>query len=109
MVRGKLLVIGDESLAIGFKLAGVENVIQTTKEEFQRHLETALSNKEFGIIVVNELMFNDIEWRLKKKIDASPYPIIVAVPDINGAKIEGGEDIQVLVKRALGLDISAAK
>lgn len=105
MVKAKFLVIGDESIAIGFRIAGVEHVIQTSKENFQQHLEAALNNKEFGVIIVNEIMFGNIDWKLRKHIDAHPYPIIVPVPDLSGARGEG-EDIHELVKRALGLDIS---
>lgn len=105
MVKGKLLVIGDEPLAVGFKLAGIEHVQQATKENFQQHLEAALNDKEYGVIVVNEMMFNNVDWRLKKRIDANPYPIIIQMPDASGSKIEG-EDIRTLVKRALGIDIA---
>jgi V/A-type H+-transporting ATPase subunit F len=105
MVKAKLLVIGDEPLAIGFRLAGVENVIQASKDDFQRKLEAALENKEFGVIVVNELMFNTIDWKLRKRIETNPYPIIIKIPDISGSS-EEGESIRELVKRALGIDIT---
>ncbi len=106
MVNAKLLVLGDESLVTGFRLAGVENTIQTSNEHFQKNLETALENKEFGIIVVNEIMLSKIDWRLRRQIDANPYPIIISIPDISGTKIES-EDIILLIKRALGVDLSS--
>ena len=108
MVKSKIAVIGDAPLVQGFQLAGIENSILTSKEEFQKTLENYLAKSEFGIIVVNETMLADIDWRLRKRLDIIAYPVVVPIPDISGKSIEG-DVIRQLIKRALGFDLGAKK
>ncbi len=107
-MKAKIAVVGDASLVMGFKLAGLENTVLTTEENYQQELEKALANKEYGIIITNELMLNRIDWRLKKKLDSIAYPVIVPMPDRTGRSVEGDE-IRNLIKRALGFDLGAKK
>lgn len=108
MVKAKMVVIGDEALITGFKLAGLENTVLAKENEFQKTFEDYLNKSEYGIIVVNENMLNNIDWRLRKKLDSIAYPVIVPIPDISGKTIEG-EQIRNLIKRALGFDLGAKK
>ncbi len=108
MTKAKIVVIGDAALVNGFRLAGLENALLTTQEAFQKTLEEYLSKSEFGIIIVNEAMLADIDWRLKKKIDGIAYPVVVPVPDVSGAS-GSGDEIRHLIKRALGFDLGAKK
>lgn len=93
---------------MGFQLAGLENVILTSKEDFQKNLEETLANNAYGIIIANESMLNEIDWRLRKKLDTIAYPVVVPIPDVSGESKEGDE-IRNLIKRALGFDLGAKK
>ena len=104
-MKAKILVLGDAPLVMGFRLAGLEHSIQVNDETFQPELEKAIKNPEYGIIITNEKMLSNIEWRLKKKIDSIAYPVIVPMPDQSGESTEGDE-IRKLIKRALGFDLS---
>ena len=106
MVKAKIMVIADAPLVTGFRLAGLEDCVLTTSDGFQKDLEDALKKPEYGILVVNELMLNTIDWRLKKKLDSMAYPVIIPMPDVSGESTEG-EEIRALIKRALGFDLSA--
>ena len=108
MVKTKIVALGDAPLVTGFQLAGLEDTVLVPKKQFQDKLEQFLKTQEFGIIIVNELWLNDIDWRIRKKIDSIAFPVIVAVPDISG-KSAGGEEIRLLIKRALGFDLAAKK
>jgi len=108
MVKAKMMVIGDASLVTGFRLAGLEDCIQTTKDDFQKELESVLERTEYGILVVNESMYNSIDWRLRKKLDGMAYPVVIPMPDVSGESTEGDE-IRSLIKRALGFDLAAKK
>jgi vacuolar-type H+-ATPase subunit F/Vma7 len=108
MVKAKLMVIGDASLVTGFRLAGLEDCVQATRDSFQKELEAALAKPEYGILVVNEMMYNSIDWRLRKKLDGLAYPVVIPMPDISGTSSEG-EEIRGLIKRALGFDLAAKK
>lgn len=106
MVKAKIMVIADAPLVTGFRLAGLEDCVLTTRDDFQKDLEEALNKPEYGILVVNELMLNTIDWRLRKKLDSMAYPVIIPMPDVSGESSEG-EEIRALIKRALGFDLSA--
>ena len=108
MVKTKIVALGDAPLVTGFQLAGLEDTILVPKGQFQDKLEQLIKTQEFGIIVVNELWLNEIDWRIKKKIDSIAFPVIVAVPDVSGKSAEG-EEIRLLIKRALGFDLAAKK
>ena len=84
MVKSKIIAIGNPSLVQGFQLAGLENTVIVSKDDFEKTLEGCINGQEFGIIIVNESMLSDIDWRLKKKIDTIAYPVVVSIPDISG-------------------------
>jgi len=105
-MKSKIVVIGDAPLVLGFKLAGLEEAINVSDENFQEELEKVLKKPEYGIIITNERMLNNIDWRLKKKLDNIAYPVVVPIPDRAGGSREGDE-IRNLIKRALGFDLSA--
>ncbi|MBU0590983.1 V-type ATP synthase subunit F [Candidatus Micrarchaeota archaeon] len=107
-MKSKIIVIGDAPLVMGFKLAGLEHTIQVDKDSFQENFEKILANGEYGIIVTNEILLNNIDWRLKKKLDNIAYPVVVPIPDKSGVSVEGDE-IRSLIKRALGFDLGAKK
>lgn len=102
----KIAVIGDAALAAGFRLAGLRHVFVTGKgAEFEEKLKSTISDPDFGIVIVNESYLPGIDWRLKKKIDNLAHPVVIGVADIAGKK-EDGEDLNELIKRALGFDVS---
>lgn len=103
-----MIVIGDAALVQGFQLAGLEYTIQTGKNDFERTLEEYLGKNEFGIIIVNESMLLDINWKLKKRIDSIAYPVVVPIPDVAGSA-GSGDEIRQLIKRALGFDLGTKK
>ncbi|HID72797.1 TPA: hypothetical protein EYP38_02540 [Candidatus Micrarchaeota archaeon] len=108
MTKAKILVLGDAPLVQGFQLAGIENCIVVDEKNFEEQLEKSLANPEYGILVVNESLLNNIDWRLRKKLDTIAYPVLVPMPDTSGESTEGDE-IGNLIKRALGFDLAAKK
>lgn len=105
-MKSRLAVIGDARLVEGFQLAGVENLFPVAEAGFQPALEKLLAQPEFGILVVNESMLAGIDWRLKKKLDALAYPVIIPLP-APGQTSEEGDAIRSMIKRALGFDLGA--
>lgn len=102
----RIAVIGDAAIATGFRLAGLYHVYSVEKgKEFEDKLRETIENPEFGIVIVNESYLPGIDWRLKKKIDNLAHPVVIGVADISG-KQEEGEDLNELIKKALGFDVS---
>jgi vacuolar-type H+-ATPase subunit F/Vma7 len=105
-MKTRIVVLGNAPLVLGFKLAGIEETISCSQENYQNELEKAIKNERYGIIITNESMLNKVDWRLKKKLDSIAYPVVVPLPDKSGKSTEGDE-IRQLIKRALGFDLGA--
>ncbi|HLC68493.1 MAG TPA: V-type ATP synthase subunit F [Candidatus Bilamarchaeaceae archaeon] len=103
-MKAKLAVLGDAHLAQGFQLAGVENVLLTDESGFATELERMLGQPEYGILVVQEKWLKNIPWPLKKRLEHIAYPVIIPLP-ARGDKSAQADEIQYLIKRALGFDV----
>ena len=107
--KEKIAVIADSATTTGFRLAGVENTFALPRqEEAEGRLSELLSDSSYGIIIVTEALLENCDWRLKKRVEATAKPIVVPIPDSAGP-IEQSESLAMLIKRALGLDLSRKK
>ena len=106
--KEKVAVIAGSASCTGFRLAGVENTFALSGEEAEGKLTELLSDVNYGIIVVPERLVEGCDWRLKKRIEATAKPIVVAIPDSKGP-IEQEESLAKLIKRALGVDLTKKK
>ncbi|HIR93258.1 MAG TPA: V-type ATP synthase subunit F [Candidatus Egerieimonas intestinavium] len=81
----KMYLISDNvDTQTGMRLAGVDGVVVHTREELKNALETALSDKEIGILLLTEKFgreFPEIvdDVKLNHKI-----PLIIEIPDRHG-------------------------
>lgn len=97
--------MGDSAMLTGFRLAGVERTYAVSDAaEGEKIIETLLSDKELGIVIVNEELIENADWKLKRKIEAAAKPVVITVPGRKGP-LEQTESLGKLVKRALGFDI----
>ena len=81
----KMYLISDNvDTQTGMRLAGVDGVVVHTREELKNALETALSDKDIGILLLTEKFgreFPEIvdDVKLNHKI-----PLIIEIPDRHG-------------------------
>ena len=106
--KEKIAVISDSATGTGFRLAGIENTFSLPPQQAEAKLSELLSDEAYGIIVVNERLVENCDWRLKKRIEATAKPVVVAIPDALGP-IEQSESLSMLIKRALGVDLTKKK
>ena len=106
--KEKIAVIADDATATGFQLAGVESAFSLSGAEAEAKLSGLLSDSNYGIIIVTERLLENCDWRLKKRVEATAKPIVVPIPD-SGGPIEQEESLSMLIKRALGVDLSKKK
>ncbi|VVC00031.1 V-type ATP synthase subunit F [uncultured archaeon] len=104
----KLAVIADSATCTGFRLAGIENTFILTGKEAEDKLSELLTDTSFGIVIVTERLLETCDWRLKKRVEATAKPIVVPIPDAGGP-IEQSESLAMLIKRALGVDLTKKK
>lgn len=88
----------------GMRLAGVEGVVVHTHDELKDALQTAISNKEIGIILLTEKFgreFPDIvdDVKLNRRL-----PLIVEIPDRHGTGRKA-DFITSYVNEAIGVKL----
>lgn len=106
--KEKIAVIGDGATTAGFRLAGIRNTFVLSGAEAEAKLSDLLSNPDYGIVMVPERLIENCDWRLKKRIEATAKPVVVAIPGMDGP-IEQSESLPRLIKRALGVDLTKKK
>lgn len=106
----KVVVIGKKDMAVGFSLAGVNEVFTPEDDyEAKKILEKLIGSSDVGVILLSETIAEGIRdhLRQKKKRKEDVYPVIVEIPDKEGP-VEGKEDpLQDKIKRAVGIDITS--
>ena len=102
--KQRIIVIGDGPTCTGFKLAGIEDVYPVEIEQAEAKIEALLSNEKVGIMIVNERLLEKLNWILKKKIDRIAKPVVIAVPDKEGA-IQQEDSLNNMIKKAHGFDV----
>ena len=85
-------VLGDRETAIGFRLAGVKDCIETDEKSVNNDIDK-MSGKR--IIIINESIF-----RVLEKQKAGKGTIFVRIPDIAGN--EGLDNINNMIKEVIG-------
>lgn len=102
---GEIVVLGDETMVTGFRLAGVTKYYNLEGEEAEKKLRE-LMESDVNIIVVSERILFEADWRLRRRVEAMAKPIVVPVPDKLGPVEEAeAESLRELIKRALGFDL----
>lgn len=106
----KVSVIADRDIVTGFALTGIKDLYAVdNREEAKNALEEVMKNPDIGVVIITEryalYLQEDIRrWREEKPL----YPLIVEIQDKKG-KVERDDPIRLLIKRAVGLDISASE
>ena len=106
--KEKIAVIADSATCTGFRLAGVEGTFALSGAAAEEKLSSLLGDSSYGIIIATERLLENCDWRLKKRVEATAKPIVVPIPD-SGGPIEQSESLSMLIKRALGVDLSKKK
>ena len=100
----EIAVVGTEETCTGFRLGGVQKVYNAGTMDAGKKIEELLGMDGIGIIIVNEKILEKIDFRLKKLIGRTAKPVVIAVPDKDGASSEA-ENLKALVKRAIGFEL----
>lgn len=101
----KMFLISDNiDTKTGMRLAGISGVVVHTKEEVLDAVNTAVQDREIGILMITEKLgllvpelINDIKMNY-------PTPLIVEIPDRHGSE-RGMDSITRYVRDAVGLKL----
>lgn len=101
-----VIIIGSKEMCLGFKLAGVkETHCSDNIDDMNYFVEKLFSRNDAGIVVMDTSSFSKINWAVKKRIEVTAKPSFITVQDF-GSEVSGSEeDLNALIKRALGFDL----
>ncbi len=100
---GRIAVIGERELVIGYSLLGIEDTFVVSGEDASKTIQDLYSSGKFSLIIASDAVRNALPAVFRKKIEASIEPLILFMPAMEGNIQE--ESIAALAKRVLGISI----
>lgn len=80
------LISDNTDTLVGMRLAGITGVVLKTREEALEEFNDCLNNKEIGILILTENIFNLISEEVMEVKLKNTFPLIVEIPDRIGLK-----------------------
>ncbi len=100
----KYSVIGDEDTVLGFEMVGVSGKIVHDADEAQRAFQTAIEDRETGIVIITERIADMMRSVVDKYQFTVSFPLIVEIPDRKGSPL-GRPGIREMVNTAIGIKL----
>jgi V/A-type H+-transporting ATPase subunit F len=100
---GRIAVVGERELVIGYSLLGIEDTFIATGEEASKTIQDLYVSGKFSLIIASDAVRTALPIVFRKKIEASIEPLVIFMPALEGNIQE--ESIAALAKRVLGISI----
>lgn len=100
---GRIAVVGERELVIGYRLLGIEDTFVVSGEEASKTIQEMYSSGKFSLIIASDAVRNVLPSVFRKKIEESIEPLVLFMPAMKGNIQE--ESIAALAKRVLGISI----
>jgi V/A-type H+-transporting ATPase subunit F len=106
----KIAVIADADTAMGFALTGIKDLYAVdNREDAKSALSEVMQNEDIGVVIITERYAHSLREDIRRWREDKPlYPLLVEVQDKKGP-VSREDPIRLLIKRAVGLDISASE
>ena len=103
---GRLAVVGDRELVIGYRLIGIDDTfIVSDEEDASKKIQELYSSGEFGLIIASNSMRAKLSSKFVAEIEESIEPLVLFMPSQKETAAEEEETIADLAKRVLELII----
>ncbi|EOH85845.1 V-type ATP synthase subunit F [Enterococcus villorum] len=99
----KIGVVGDKDSVSPFRLFGFDVQHQTTKYELRKTIDE-MAKKEYGVIYITEQCVQQIPETIERYKNQL-IPAIILIPNHQGSRGIGLEEIQKSVEKAVGQNI----
>jgi V/A-type H+-transporting ATPase subunit F len=104
-MSSKIAIMADQDTVTGFMLGGIkEGYTINNKEEAEQKLQE-LVKKEFSIIITTEKIGTEIRSTIDKVTGERALPMIIEVPDKEGAMEREADPLRELIKRVIGVEM----
>jgi V/A-type H+/Na+-transporting ATPase subunit F len=100
---GKIAVVGERELVLGYRLLGVEDAFEVKKEEAQRLVLDLFSSNKYGLVIVGNDVRKSLSRSVMEKLESSIIPLVVFMPALGSEVSE--ESLARLARRVLGVDL----
>ena len=104
---GKIAVVGDRELVLGYRLLGVEDAYITTREDAQRVIMDLFNANNHGLIIAGNDVRKALSSSAREKLESSIIPLVVFMPPIDSA-VGQEESLAILARRVLGVDLKVS-
>ncbi len=100
---GRIAVVGDRELVIGYRLNGIDDTFIVSEEDANKKMQQLYSSGEFGLIIASESVRGKLPAKFMSEIEASIEPLVLFLPAQKESIHE--ESLSILAKRVLGISI----
>lgn len=103
----RILAIVDPETAVGFRLAGVETQVYHSLEEAQRLLEATEREKDLGLVLYSEDLWDRLPEPLRVRLQTASRPLYSPVPALSSWQEAGRVEryLADLLRRSVGFQI----
>jgi vacuolar-type H+-ATPase subunit F/Vma7 len=105
----KVVCIMREELALGFSLTGVDVMHVAGAEEAARTVHQVIADREWGLVILEEGLLDEMEQNTREELMQSNVPLIVPVPgqlvwqDVE--QLPPDQYVAELIRRAVGYQL----
>ncbi len=100
---GQTAVIGERELAIGFRLIGLQDVVEVTPATASAEFQKLMVRDDINLIVASEGVRRRLSENQRVQAEGSLQPLVVFVPSPTGEYEV--ESLAALAKRVLGISL----
>ena len=104
---GKIAVVGDRELVLGYRLLGVEDAFIATRADAQKVLMDLFNSNGYGLIVAGDEVRKALSAAAREKLESSIIPLVVFMPPTDAAAPQE-ESLARLARRVLGVDLKVS-
>jgi V/A-type H+-transporting ATPase subunit F len=103
---GKIAVVGEKELVLGYRLLGVEDAFPAGRADAQKTIMELFNSGKYNLIIVGNEARKGLSPGTMEKLESSIVPLVVFMPSTEAEVAE--ESLSRLAKRVLGVDIKVA-
>jgi V/A-type H+/Na+-transporting ATPase subunit F len=100
---GRTAVIGERELAIGFRLIGLQDVVEVTPATASTEFQRLMGREDINLVVASEGVRRRLSENQRVQAEGSLSPLVVFVPSPTGEYEV--ESLAALAKRVLGISL----
>jgi len=100
---GKIAVVGDRELVLGYRLLGVESAMLASRDDAQKVVMDLFNAGSYGLIIVGDEVRKGLSASTREKLESSVIPLVIFMPALDSQASE--ESLSLLARRVLGVDL----